>query len=530
MEPMLADFAAVAAELTFHTPESAFVSTVTGQSATDWQSPEYWVNQVRATVRFSDAVRTVEESGVRTFLELGPDSVLTALAQQTLEADEAVVTPALRKDRPEAETLLTALAQLHVSGLDVDWGAYFADTGARRVDLPTYPFQRQRYWMTAPTAGSGAGDTGQTALDHPVLRAAVPLPDSGGVVLTGRISASTHPWIADHDVLGSVLLPGTGFVELALRAGDEVGCRRLDELTLQAPLLLPERGGVAVQVVVGAADDDGRRTVTVHSRRSDQPDLPWTRHAEGVLSVQSAGAVADLVDWPPAGATEIPVASAYPDLAGAGYHYGPAFQGLKAAWRRGEELYAEVALPEETDPKGFGLHPALLDAAMHVGLLDIPGREGGGRTLLPFAWNGVALHTAGAATLRVRVTPIAQQDGLALTVADGDGNPVLSVESLLSRPVSMEQLSVEPGGDSLFQIVWSALSGSERAADVEWVAWEELADGGPVPAYVVLECVPQDGVDVPAAVRGLSERVLAVVQRWLVEERFAGSRLVVVTR
>ncbi|MFB9640563.1 type I polyketide synthase, partial [Streptomyces spiralis] len=506
MEPMLADFRAVAAELSYAEPRIPAISTVTGESATDWQSPEYWVNQVRSAVRFSDAVRTLESQGVTRYVELGPDGILAGLAQQTLTSDETVVTPTLRKDRPEAETLLTALAQLHVSGLDIDWAAYFEGTGARRVDLPTYPFQRQRYWMTAPTAGGGASDTGQTALDHPVLRAAVPLPDSGGLVLTGRISASTHAWVADHDVLGSVLLPGTGFVELALRAGEEVGCRRLDELTLQAPLILPERGGVAVQVVVGADDGSGRRTVTVHSRRDDEPDLAWTRHAEGLLSEQSTDAAAELVNWPPVGATEIPVASAYPDLAAAGYQYGPVFQGLKAAWRRGEELYAEVALPEETDPKGFGLHPALLDAAMHVGLLDIPGREGGGRTLLPFAWNGVELHTAGAAALRVRVTPVAQQDGLALTVADGYGNPVLSVESLLSRPVSMEQLGAGTGGDSLFHVTWSSLPGADSAVDVDWVAWEELADEGPVPGHVVLECVPREGVDVPVAVRELSER------------------------
>ncbi|MER6981640.1 acyltransferase domain-containing protein, partial [Streptomyces carpinensis] len=515
MEPMLADFRAVASELTFQPPKTSVISTVTGESATGWQSPEYWVNQVRAAVRFSDAVRAVEESGVRTFLELGPDGILAGLAQQTLEADDTVLAPALRKDRSEAETLLTALAQLHVSGLDVDWSAYFAGTGARRVDLPTYAFQRRRFWVDTEEylanswLGVGGGNMTSAGLadaGHPLLGAVVPSPDSDVITFTGRLSASTHAWIADHKVLGNVLLPGTGFVELAVRAGDQVGSGALEELALQAPLILPERGGVAVQVVVGTADASGRRSVSVYSRREDQADLPWTLHADGVLAPETAEAGAgyefESAAWPPAGAIPLDVNGAYEVLAERGFGYGPVFQGLTAAWRRGDELFAEVALPEQehAEAERFGLHPALLDASMHAALVNGAGE---GETTLPFVWRDVTLHAAGASVVRVRITQ-PTPDSLSLQVADPTGAPVATVGAVVGRPVSAEQLSVEPGGDSLFQIVWSALSGSERAADVEWVAWEDLADGGPVPAYVVLECVPQDGVDVPAAVRGLS--------------------------
>ncbi|MGW7104497.1 SDR family NAD(P)-dependent oxidoreductase, partial [Streptomyces sp. NPDC054883] len=530
MDPMLDEFRAVAARLTYSAPRIPVVSTVTGELSEAWQSPEYWVGQVREAVRFADAVRMLEQQGATRFLEIGPDGILTGLAQQTVDSGQAVLVPALRKNRPEPETLIAALGQLHATGVPVDWATCFAGTGARRVELPTYAFQRTRYWMTAPSATGGTADTGQVGLDHPVLRSVVELPDEGGAVLTGRLSASTHAWITDHDVLGSVLLPGTGFVELAVQAGDRLGCGLLEELTLQAPLVLPARGGIAVQVAVGPADGAGRRTVAIHSRPDDQPDLPWTRHAEGFLAPPATEATAGpLTDWPPADAEAIPVADAYPDLAAAGYHYGPVFQGLTAAWRRGDELFAEVALPERAhaDASRFGLHPALLDAAMHVGLLAGPGSEGGGRTLLPFAWNGVALHASGAKALRVRITPVAQQDGLSLTVADEQGNPVLSVESLLSRPVSADQLG-SGTGDSLLHVRWQPAP--QATGSTDWLTWEQVADAAEVPAVVVLDCTGPTTGDVLADVRTTAQRVLGVVQGWLADVRFEGASLVVVTR
>ncbi|MFE9780492.1 SDR family NAD(P)-dependent oxidoreductase [Streptomyces sp. NPDC005775] len=514
MEPMLEEFRGVAAGLSFAEPRIPVVSTVTGEVSEAWQSPEYWVDQVRQPVRFADAVHSAEALGVRTFVEIGPDAVLSALG-----SDSATFVPLLRRNRPESEALVAALSRLYVEGVRVDWEAFYAGTSARRVELPTYAFQRSRYWLDAPVAGADAAASGQIALDHPVLRAAVVLPDDSGIVLTGRLSAGTHGWIIDHEVLGSVLLPGTGFVELAVRAGEQLGCGLLEELTLQAPLVLQPLGGIAVQVVVGEADDTGRRSVTIHSRADDHPDLPWTRHADGVLAPPvEADRTGGLTDWPPTGAEELAVTGAYADLAAVGYHYGPVFQGLTAAWRRGDELYAEVSLPEAAhqDAARFGLHPALLDAAMHVGLLDIPGREDGGQTLLPFAWNGVALHAAGATSLRVRITPVAQQDGLSLTVADEHGNPVLSVDSLLSRPVWAEGLGAGVG-DALFRVDWQPAPLGEQAAE------------GPAP--VVFACGAEGlDEDVPGAVHGLVGRVLGAVQEWLSVDRPEGAVLAVVTQ
>ncbi|MET9701333.1 type I polyketide synthase, partial [Streptomyces sp. NPDC006529] len=256
MDGMLEDFREVVAGLEFAAPRIPIVSNLTGALVSDEMgSADFWVRHVREVVRFLDGVRTLEAAGVTTYVELGPDGVLSAMAQHCLtgEADARFV-PVLRSGRAEAETCVAALAQAHVHGVAVDWSAFFSGTGVRRVDLPTYAFQRRRFWPSAAAFAAGDPESiGLGEVAHPLLGAAVTLADSEGVLFAGRLSLDTHPWIADHTILGGVLLPGTAFVDLAVRAGDEVGCDVVEELTLEAPLVLPERGGVQLQLVVEGA-------------------------------------------------------------------------------------------------------------------------------------------------------------------------------------------------------------------------------------------------------------------------------------
>ncbi|MFE1802240.1 SDR family NAD(P)-dependent oxidoreductase [Streptomyces sp. NPDC059517] len=494
MDPMLADFRTVAESVTYHQPRIRLVKDMT--------TAAYWVGHVRDSVRFADDLRRLHDDGVRRFLEIGPDGVLTAMTEQSTEGT-AVAT--LRRDRPETASLFAGVGRLYAEGVQVDWSAVLAGRGARRVDLPTYPFQRARYWVGAE-AGAVAG---LDLVEHPLLTAMVALPDTGGAVFTGRLSLDSHPWLADHDVLGTLLLPGTGLVELALQAADQVDCPAIDELTLEAPLVVPEKGGVAVRVVVGGPDDSGARTVEIYSSSDEET---WIRNATGGIVPSGAAPSGDLTVWPPQGATPLPVEGAYERLLARGYDYGPVFQGLKAAWRRGaDEVFAEVALPEGADAARFGLHPALLDAAMHVGLIEDGEDEA---PELPFSWNGVTLHRAGASALRVRLARGAGEDGSTVLVADGSGAPVLSVETLAARTVSVEQLRA--GGEhreSLFTLTWTK------------------APAGPAPRTpVVVYEVPRADGDTPEAVRATTDAVLARLQGWLTEENTGERKLAVVTR
>ncbi|WP_443064251.1 SDR family NAD(P)-dependent oxidoreductase [Streptomyces sp. NBC_00525] len=554
MEPMLDDFRAVAAGLTFTEPNFSVVSTVSGALSSDWQSPEYWVEQVRRPVRFADAVNAAEALGARTFVEIGPDAILTALGAGSATDDTTAFIPLVRKDRDEPREALAGLGAAWARGADVDWEVFHAGTGARKADLPTYPFLRTRYWLDAPAAVGDAAGLGQLPAGHPLLSAVVVSAETGAPVLTGRLSVATHPWLADHAVHGSVLLPGTAYIEMALRAGHEAGCAQLEELTQETPLLLPAKGGVAVQVTVGEADEAGRRDVVVYSRAEELPaDAPWTRNARGVLAVEPAPVVPDLESWPPAGAQPVDVSGMYEDLAGLGYGYGPVFQGLTAAWRRGDELFAEIGLPEHarTEAAAFALHPALLDAALHVERVFDGDHDGPVRAALPFAWNGVTLHATGAAALRVRLTKPGP-DAVALRITAPTGEPVATVESLVVREVSAAQLagSGNGRGTELFRIDWQApqpVSGPVGGTD-DWLVVGSALPGirsvstlaeavaePTVPGTVLLTAPDVSDVfgttgGVPERVRTSVGRLLDTLGQWLAEARFADTRLVLVTR
>ncbi|MEU8784989.1 type I polyketide synthase, partial [Streptomyces sp. NPDC048637] len=560
MDPMLDEFRTVAESVSYEEPRIPVVSNVSGTLATagELTSPDYWVRHVRGAVRFADGVRWLAEHEVTRFLEIGPDGTLTAMAQGCLDghtdADHLLV-PALRKDRPEAAGLLTALAQVFTAGTPLTWEAAFTDGDARRVGLPTYAFQRHRYWPKPPVLPTGdISSAGLGSADHPLLGAAVEVAGSDAFLFTGRLSLHTHPWLGDHAVTGTVLFPGTGFLELAVRAADEVGCDRVDEFTIAAPLVLPEHGAVQLQLAVEPPDESGRRTLNLYSRPEDDlAEQPWVLNASGVVSTGAAADQDEPYDftvWPPRDAEATSVDDFYGRFAEAGFAYGPVFRGLKAVWQRGDEIFAEVGLPEEHDGMAgaFGLHPALLDSALHA--MMFVSMEDVGRGRLPFSWNGVCLKAAGAIALRVRLVQ-AGPESVSLELADPSGGVVASVESLTLRQVSGEQMS---GGaayhDALFQVDWNTVPMPTAQSDERWavvgdmalaVALDgtgvrveatdglgELADEVP-PVVLFSSTRTADPADAAAGAHTAAHDTLALLQKWLADERFAASRLVILT-
>ncbi|CAM5536943.1 hypothetical protein SCANM63S_08276 [Streptomyces canarius] len=538
MEPMLAGFREVAASLSYGTPRIPLVSTLTGAPAApeELSTPEYWVRHAREAVRFADAVTALHAAGARHFAEVGPGSALTAAAGECLPDGTAVV-PLLRKDREETEALLTGLAALHVHGRAVDWAPLLPHRDGSK--LPTYAFQRGRYWMT--------GDAGlpRPAADHPLLGTAVELAGADGTLHTGRLSLADHPWLADHSVGGVPLLPGTAFVEMALAAGARVGCGTVEDLTVTEPLPLPlpEDGAVRLQCTVGEPDATGARAFRVYAAAADGD--PWTTHATGTLRPAEGRPGHDLTPWPPPGAEPVDLDGVYDRLAGLGAEYGPRFQGLRAAWRHGEEAYAEVAVP--TDGAAFGLHPALFDAALHTIGLRAGAEE---RMTLPFAWNGVELYAPGATALRVRIAP-AGTGAVRIEAADETGRPVVRVASLSLREVDPERIAAAASGghDDLFALDWVPVSVPAAPQAGRWTVLgpghRELAGAlaGEVAEVAVADDLAQaagqapdtlvvvhTGGDGPEAARAGVRELLTLVQDWLADARFADTTLVLATR
>ncbi|POM24527.1 Erythronolide synthase, modules 3 and 4 [Actinomadura rubteroloni] len=475
MEPMLAEFRKVAESLTYHPTTVPIVSNVTGETATAEQLGDaaYWTDQIRSAVRFHDGLTHLHTAHhPALYLELGPRPTLTALARSL---GDAVVQPTLDPRGPEDVVFLTALA--HTAAAPA--------APARRIDPPpTYAFQHRRYWLAGESSPETAAGLGLDGSDHPLLGAAVELPDDA-VAFTARLAPGAHPWLLDHAVHGTPLLPAAALLDLALHAGRLVGSPALDDLTLHAALILAPDDPRDLQLVVGAPDEGGARPVTVRSRPHG-PDGEWTLHATGALGAGDPGPVA--VPPVPADAETVDVTDAYPTLAERGYDYGPAFQNLDELRTAGAALHARVSLGEDADPAGYGVHPALLDAALHP--LALGDAAGEGRLVLPYAWSDVRLHASDATDLRVAIEP-AGDDAFTLTASAPDGTPVLTVGSLTVRALPADALA-RRRRDPLYALTWSA-----APPDAEPLA----AD----PVVLTAEDLP-DTVD---AVRPTAERMLA---------------------
>ncbi|MEV5884913.1 type I polyketide synthase [Streptomyces sp. NPDC052020] len=579
-EPLLAALGSVRCRPAAH----AFHSTVTG-GALDTSDPaaldaSYWMRNLREPVRFDEAVRGLAATGRHVFIEISPHPVLALPMRETLEEagrQDCAVLGSLRREEGGFDRMLLSLAEAHIAGVPVSWDRLFSGAGARRVALPTYPFQRRRFWLE-DTAGADVAGAGLAPAGHPLLGAAVTLAEDGGTVFTGRLSARTHGWLADHSVRGEAVLPGTAFVDLALHACPRTGCRAVEELVLHTPLPLPRSGGVLIQLAVGAPDASGRRAFTLFSRpdEADGPDgadahAPWRRHATGFLTAAPVTANAALgagsggdgapgllaAAWPPPGAEPIDIDNVYDALGGGGLVYGPAFRGLAAAWRRDHEVFAEVALPDTgTGSAGgessFGVHPALLDAALHaVALGVLPGGTDG---RVPYSFADVTLHATGARMLRVRLTPLGEET-VAVAAVDAEGRPVVTIGSLVVRPPAAA--SREDAGaahrDRLFSLEWDRLAPGAAPPAVRWgtlgrplpcraagagtATFADPADlgaaldaGAALPEVLVAPVASPSEAGLAAGARAAVGEALALLQGWLADERFAAARLAFVTR
>jgi acyl transferase domain-containing protein len=583
------------------TPQQADVgicSSLTGELIDPADlTADYWFRGLRHPVRFTQAVASLAGRGTPLFIEVSPHPVLTGYISDTLHAAGAPggAVGSLRRGCGGLHQFLTAAVQAFVLGADVNWQALMSPALADRaladsaladsapagavqgppVELPGYPFERRSFWLSDEPAPASAASNGMTASPHPLLLASAPLGGTGGYLLTGRLDRGSTRWLADHEVDGTVLLPGTAFVELALQAAAAAGCDLVEELIIEAPAVLPETGTVQVQLLVSGADPAGRRSLAVHLRTAGDPEAAWTRHASGTLATASAPSAdaknaGPAGEWPPAGSIPVDLGHLYERLADHGYRYGPAFQGLTSAWRLGEDAYVEVTLPEPARPGAtlFILHPALLDAALHYLVLShVSGAVPGGELLLPFAWNGARVDAPGAEALRVRITRLA--DGrVSLTALDTTGRSVADVAALTLRQAPASR-PAPPSGQVLYTVEWTSIAASENGpsglpvsgqplSGQHWavIGCDSRADqlaadlgqagadaglyydlpsvaemtGGDLPTTIIASCGTGDRADVPSALREAAGAALDLVQAWLGDERFAGRQLILTTQ
>ncbi len=535
-----------------------FYSTTTGQALDTTQlTADYWYTNLRQPVLLTHATTTALTNAHTTYIEISPHPILTtALHDITNEHNQpATITATLRRDHGTWTQLLTHAAHLHTHNTPINWNTTLPTT-TPQLDLPTYPFQRQPYWLTTPTTHHNP-----QATDHPFLLTRTTLATNQETLYTGHISTHTHPWLTDHALWNTPLLPGTALLELALHTAHHTGLHHLEELTLHTPLTLTPHQPHHLQIHIGTPNPTGQHPLTIHTRPEGTDEGAWVRHAVGVVSAK--GQAPQDGAWPGQGVALAEAEGVYGRLAEVGFDYGPAFQGLRRKGRAGDDVVAEVGLPEQqqADADRFDLHPALLDAALHATLL-----EGTDRVRLPFSFSGVTLHATGATDLRVRLTPTGP-DTVSVLATDAEGQQVVSIDALTLREVSAEQFRAVASGlnNPLYQVEWVPAEATELTGPSPVGSGRppvlvgpatllpDLADaapacvasdlraliatvtaGGPVPDTVVVPCLPgagePDSGDTAEAAHVVARDVRELVRTWLAEERFAASRLVLLTR
>ncbi|MCZ0971601.1 polyketide synthase dehydratase domain-containing protein [Streptomyces albulus] len=610
MEPVLADFADVVRRLTFAAPRLELLTAVAGRAATEAElcTPEFWVEHVRRPVRFADTVAHLAGRGAAHYTSSWGRTACSPAWYGTASPRPARPGRPGRRPRPgrgrggrrtgpgaagpadpardaaRARRPARRAGRAARHGVPVDWRAVFAGRGGRRVALPTYAFQRRRYWLDAAPGQPPASPPAEPA--HPLLGSCTRTADDGGLLLSGLLSVPEQPWLADHVVAGEILLPATAFLEMALCAGELVGAPMLDELVLTAPLPLPPEGAVALQVKVAGRTTQGggpcsstpgctrRRArslaperrrhccagAAAHGRRSGRRRAPAAR----TLAAGGGGAL-------PADAPE---GGPYEQLAADGLRYGPAFRGMRAAWRHGEAVRRRrtarsgPSAAPGAGRTGFLLHPALLDAALHALALDGLVTHGSGRPIRRPAGRPCRSPSATCAC-----TPVAYG-------ACGCGWP----QARRADRDGADRRDGRTGGDGPFadapalpgaaSTAADAVTGARRRAATgvlhrtDWVPLTEplapaailaggsghsrhtaggrpRSPGSDVPVYrgpaacdasadvVVAPCPPPDATgdaqDQAAGVLRAADWALGLVQEWLAEPRSPCSRLVLVT-
>ncbi|WNF00876.1 SDR family NAD(P)-dependent oxidoreductase [Streptomyces luomodiensis] len=450
----------------------AWYSTVLAEAVTGAVLDDgYWYRNLREPVRFAETVTRMIADGYRFFVEMSPHPSLVTAVHSVAEDNgrEVVAVGSLRREEDGPACLDRAQAELYIGGLEPDWARLLGtDDGGGRgdafPDLPTYAWDDHAYWTTPRPGTTGLPGFGRTG--HPFLTTVVPNPATGAVTLAGALALDRQPWLADHAVEDTVLLPGTAFVELALVAGDEVGCDAVRELVMREPLSLSPGTEIALQVVVGPSDDAGDRPVSIHA--CGDGERTWTEHARGTLShADDSGAGtsgSETMAWPPADAVAVDLTDGYERLAALGYQYGPTFMGLRAAWRLGDDLYADVALPDDVRDSATAhlLHPALFDAALHALALQA-GPVPDDTIPLPFSWSRVTVRSAGAVALRAHLAPIGDEQ-VRITLTEADGALVAQVDTLELRKTPLSRL-VTPTRphDSWYVVDWVPLPVPDEA-------------------------------------------------------------------
>jgi malonyl CoA-acyl carrier protein transacylase len=473
MDPMLAEFEQLARSVTFAPPSIPLISNVTGQLATsEIQTPEYWVRHVREAVRFADGIKAAEAVGVDAFLEIGPSPVLLGMARHSVTGGSHAWLPSLRPGRSDWRQMTESVAALYVAGARIDWAAFDRPFARRRLRLPTYAFQRKRYWLDPPPTPSGPAVTSQASLLGQRLR----LPGSPEIRFESRWSRHAPPYLDDHRIFETVVVPGASHVAMVLAAMKEVSRRDacvLEDVVFPQALTLGDDDSRAAQLVLSNAPESGAsfKVMTLRDGADENDVSSWVVHATGRTSPSTATlgrATANPEEWQARCTRHASGAEFYDTFWEAGYHLTGAFRWIANTWAGDGEVLCELQWPELPDEAGtYPLYPSLIDSCFQCVFSD-KAREllTEEAVYVPFSLRRVAFNGSPRAGERLWChVQVSQPDGASkgvdadITLCDDTGLVVASIEGCQLREVRRSALLQARGKDlrdALYEVAWEA--------------------------------------------------------------------------
>nr|VFJ72078.1 MAG: Acyl transferase domain-containing protein [Candidatus Kentron sp. FW] len=508
MEPMLAEFQEIAESITYAKPGIPLCSNATGKVADEEiMDPAYWVRHVREPVRFATGMAALHEEGIGTFLEIGPKPVLLGMAGQCLPDDtEGIFLPTLREGQNDWRQMLESLGQWHVRSGAVDWKSFEKDYVRRKVQLPTYPFQRQRYWIDKARLARRAT---QDPLAHPLLGKRLRLSRSEDIYFESEIDLSSIPWLTDYRVFDVAVFPAAGYLEMALSVGaDIVGAQgavplRMVNVTLEQVLILPEEEAITVQIVL-SPEENAQSPAGIESPADNKNHVfqvssldgtaNWIPHVTGQLVAvgEDSGqpGPVDLEKLQSQCPTEVPVGDHYQSCRERGLNYGPGFQGIQRLFRGEGMVLGEIELPESLtagvdarENDKYRLHPALLDACLQVCIPVILDASDG--TWLPTGIKELRFHRFAGAPLWSFAKVVDSDERNAtfdLSLLDESGIPIAELEGLVVERIGEETLQqhFKKQENGFYEIGWTPgpiITAKDSLAEETAGSWLIFADG-----------------------------------------------------